>query len=348
MTTEHPLVTHHPEAPPGTRLPRIAALWAALACLAVVGVAALCVGARPVGLGEVFEALLRPDTSGASDADVVTIVREYRVPRLLLGVLVGSALAVAGALAQSLTRNPLAEPGLLGVTAGAALGVMTGSALWSLDAQLSVVGTALVGAVVAAALVFAVGGSDPLRLVLAGTALSAVAAGVGLGIRLVFPDVFDAYRFWSVGSLAGRESLPLLVPVITIGTGLLLAAALAPALQALSLGEEVATGLGVHVPRTRVATLAAITLLAAAATAAAGPIAFVGLIVPHLVRRVCAGSIGWLVALSAAVGPALVLAADVVARVLLPTGEVPVGVVTAFIGGPALIWVVRRHGQVTM
>lgn len=337
----------HSTAPRSSRAPLLVLGVAVVAVLVSSG-ASLVVGARAIPFGDVVDALFSAERGTGSTADVVAIVRDYRVPRLVLGLLVGAALAVAGALAQNLTRNPLAEPGLLGVTAGAALGVMVGTAVWSIDSQVAILTTALIGAVLATAVVFAVGGNDPLRLVLAGTALSAVGAGVGLGLRLVLPDVFDAYRFWSVGSLAGRESLPLLVPGLAIFTGLVLAAALVPSLQAMTLGEDVATGLGVHVTRTRVLALATITVLAAAATAAAGPIVFVGLIVPHLVRRACGGSIGWLLGLSALLGPALVVSADTVARVLLQTGEVPVGVVTAAIGGPALIWVVRRYGQVVL
>ena len=207
---------------------------------------------------------------------------------------------------------------------------------------------AFVGAAAATVLVYAVGGSSPLRLVLAGVALSAVLAGLTLGLRLAMPEVFDSYRFWSVGSLAGREQVSLGLPVLVIAAGLGGALLLTRSLAAVALGEHVAHTLGAHVARTRVLTIVLVTVLAGAATAVAGPIAFVGLIVPHLARRAAGGAIGWLLGLSLLLGPALVLAADVLARVLLPTGEVPVAIVTAFLGGPVLIWVVRRYGAVAL
>ncbi|WP_110181093.1 FecCD family ABC transporter permease [Nocardioides solisilvae] len=317
-----------------------------LACavlLAVLGVLSLCVGARPVPLGEVVQAF-----TGYDGTDDHVVVRDVRLPRTLLALAVGAALAVAGALVQTLTRNPLAEPGILGVTAGASFAIVVAVATWGADSQVAMLLAAFVGSAVATVLVYAVGGSSPLRLVLAGVALSAVLAGVTLGIRLTMPDVFDSYRFWSVGSLAGREQTALGLPLAAIGVGVVGALLLVRPLGAVALGEHVAHTLGAHVVRTRVLTVVLVTLLAGAATAVAGPIGFVGLIVPHLARRAARGSIGWLVTLCLVLGPALVLFSDIAARVLLPTGEVPVAVVTAFLGGPALIWVVRRYGTVAL
>lgn len=315
----------------------------AVVALCVVAIASLCIGARTIEIGEVFAAFTN---YGGTDDHI--IVRDVRLPRLMLGVAVGAALAVAGALAQILTRNPLAEPGILGVTAGASFAILMASALWQVDSQVGQLVAAAVGAVAATVLVYAVGGRSPLRLVLAGVALSAVLAGLGLAIRLAFPDTFDGYRFWSVGSLAGREQVPLTLPLLVIAGCLLATVLLVGALNTLALGEQVAHTLGASVARTRAISLALLTLMAAAATAIAGPISFVGLIVPHLVRRVAAGSVGWLLALCAVGGPVLLIAADVVGRLLLVTGEVPVAVVTAFVGGPVLIWVVRRHGAVEL
>lgn len=326
-----------------TRTGHVLGLVGAVTALVVVAVLSLCVGARTVPLAEVVGAF----TAYAGTDDHV-VVRELRLPRLWLACAVGAALAVAGALVQTLTRNPLAEPGILGVTAGASFAMVLGTALWGLGGPGATLVAATVGAVVATAVVYAVGRESPLRLLLAGVALSAVLAGVGLGIRLTMPDVFDNYRYWSVGSLAGREQAPVMWPLVVIGLGLVVAVLLVPSLSAVALGETVATSLGARVRTTRVVTLLAVTALAAAATAVAGPIAFVGLIVPHVVRRAAAGSIGWLVALSVVGGPVLVLAADVLARVLLATGEVPVATVTAFLGGPVLIWVVRRYGTVAL
>ncbi len=197
----------------------------------------------------------------------------------------------------------------------------------------------------AALLVAAIGRHSPLRLVLAGVALTAVLSGVALGMRLMLPDVFDVYRFWSVGSLAAREQAPLGLPLAAIGVCLLGALLLSRSLDALALGESVAHTLGAGVTRVRAAALVLITVLTGAATAVAGPILFIGLIVPHLVRRAAAGSVLWTLLHTMVLGPILLLLADIGSRVLLPTGEVPVAIVTAFLGGPMLIWAVRRHGE---
>ncbi|MEE1927571.1 iron chelate uptake ABC transporter family permease subunit [Streptomyces sp. TRM 70351] len=307
--------------------------------LAAVAVLSIGVGAHAVPPAEVVRALV--DFRGTDDH---VIVRNVRAPRALLAVAVGAALAVAGALIQTLARNPLAEPGILGVTAGAGFAITVGSALGLAAGPPGQLASAVVGAVLAALLVAAVGRRSPLRLVLAGVALTAVLNGVALGMRLVLPDVFDVYRFWSVGSLAAQEQAPLALPLTAIVTCLLGALLLSRALNALTLGESVAHTLGAPVARTRAAALVLITVLSGAATAVAGPILFVGLIVPHLVRRPAGGSVPWLLLYAMVLGPVLLLVADVGSRVLLPTGEVPVAIVTAFLGGPVLIWAVRRYG----
>lgn len=320
-------------------VPQTGLLIGGLVLLAVVAVLSIGVGARSVAPGEVLRALF--DYRGTDDH---VVVRDVRAPRALLAVAVGAALAVAGALIQTLARNPLAEPGILGVTAGAGFSITIGSALGLTAGQAGELGFAVLGSVGAALLVAAVGRHSPLRLVLAGVALTAVLSGVALGLRLMLPDTFDAYRFWSVGSLAAREQAPLALPLTVIGAALIGALLLSRALNALSLGETVAHTLGANVSRVRAAALVLITVLSGAATAVAGPILFVGLIVPHLVRRPAGGSVPWLILHSMVLGPILLLVADIGSRVLLPTGEVPVAVVTAFLGGPMLIWAVRRYG----
>ncbi|MGW4202388.1 FecCD family ABC transporter permease [Streptomyces sp. NPDC004726] len=317
-------------------------LAAAVLLLAVV-VASLGIGSRMIAPAEVWRAIT---SYGGTDAQ--TIVRDIRVPRTVLGVCAGAALAVAGALMQTLTRNPLAEPGLLGVTSGAGFAVTLGTVLGLAGSQAATLVLALLGAFLAAVLVHAVGRTSPLRLVLAGVAFSAVVGGVSLGLRLTLPDTFDRFRFWSVGSLAGREQLPLTLPLLAIAAALVCALALAGVLNALALGEDVAHALGIHVVRSRLAVLAVITLLAGAATAVAGPIAFLGLMVPHLVRRAAGGSVPWLLAYSMVLGPVLLLVSDIAARLLLTTGEVPVAVVTAFTGAPVLIWTIHRYGASTL
>ncbi|MCI3935030.1 FecCD family ABC transporter permease [Streptomyces sp. AN091965] len=318
---------------------RIGLLVGGLVLLAAVAVLSIGVGARSVPPTEVVRALF--DFQGTDDH---LVVRDVRAPRALLAVAVGAALAVAGALIQTLARNPLAEPGILGVTAGAGFAITIGSALGLAGGQAGELGFAVTGSVLAALLVAAVGRHSPLRLVLAGVALTAVLNGVALGLRLILPDAFDTYRFWSVGSLAGREQAPLAWPLTAIAVCLIGALLLSRALNVLSLGESVAHTLGASVVRVRAAALVLITVLSGAATAVAGPILFVGLIVPQLVRKPAGGSVPWLILYTMVLGPILLLVADMGSRVLLPTGEVPVAIVTAFLGGPMLIWAVRRHG----
>ncbi|AGM06129.1 FecCD family ABC transporter permease [Amycolatopsis keratiniphila] len=318
---------------------RSALLGAALLGLVVVAVLSVGVGAHAIAPGEVVRALL-----GEGNPSDRAVVLDIRMPRAVLAIGVGAALAVGGVLVQALSRNALAEPGVLGVTAGAGFAIAVGSSFGLAASAPAELGLAVLGAVGASALVYAVGSKSPLRLVLAGTALSAVLLGLTLGLRLLFPDTFDVYRFWSVGSLAGREQAPVTVPLIVIGLSLLGAFAVSRQLNAIALGETVAHTLGANVARVRTVTLLLITLMAGAATALAGPILFVGLIVPHLARRVAGASIPWLIAFAALLGPVLMLAADVGSRILLPTGEVPVAIVTAFLGGPVLIWAVRKYG----
>ncbi|MFI6532965.1 FecCD family ABC transporter permease [Nonomuraea sp. NPDC050547] len=327
----------------GTITGRGAVLVAGVALLALVAVVSVGVGAHAVAPAEVVRALFAFD--GSPDH---SIVRDVRLPRALLGVGVGAALAVAGVLIQTLSRNPLAEPGVLGVTAGAGFAMTVGAALGLATTPASELALSGGGAALAAVLVYSVGRASPLRLVLTGVALSAVLAGLSLGLRLMLPDVFDRFRFWSIGSLAGREKDPFALTLVLIVLAVAGALLLSRPLNAVALGETVARTLGASVTRVRLAALLCITVLAGAATAAAGPILFVGLIVPHVVRPMARGSVPWLTAFAAVLGPILLLVSDMGSRVLLPTGEVPVAIVTAFLGGPVLIWAVRRYGAGTL
>ncbi|MDT0200887.1 iron ABC transporter permease [Nocardioides sp. AE5] len=323
------------------RTPAVA-VGTGLILLVGVVLVSLTVGKGDVSVTESLRALVSPEDGNSAHITV----RSVRLPRAMLAILVGAALALSGALVQTLTRNPLAEPGLLGITAGASFAVVVATRYFDASGQVATLVVAFVGAAVAAFAVQLVGRADPLRLLLAGVALTAVLAGLSIGIRLTDPATFDRYRFWSVGSLAGREQLPLLLPCLVLAIALLAALLLGPPLGAVMLGDDVAHGLGVKVVRVRVLTLLVATILAATATAVAGPIMFVGLIVPHVVRRFSQASISWLMLLCLVAGPLLTVAADILARVLLETGEVPVAILTAVIGGPVLIWVVRRHGTV--
>jgi iron complex transport system permease protein len=306
--------------------------------LAVICLLSLAVGNKYVPPADVWNALLHP---GDSYADTVIA---SRIPRTLLGLLVGAALAVAGGIMQGLTRNPLADPGLFGVNTGAAAAIVTAGAL-GLDGASSV-WIALPGAFAAVVVVYLIGSgrgpATPVRLVLAGVVVSALLAAYIQSVTLSLPAVFDAYRFWVIGSLAGRDPRLILEVLPFIVAGLVLALALSGSLNALALGDDTALALGSHVGRTRLLGALATTLLCAAATAAVGPISFVGLAVPHIVRSVTGADHRWLLPYCVVVGPALLLAADIVGRVVVSPGELMVGVVTAFIGGPILVLAVRR------
>lgn len=297
--------------------------------------AGLAVGEQFYGWSAVRDAIA--DVPGPS----TDVLRQVRLPRVALAMIVGVALAVAGALTQTLTRNPLADPGLLGVTSGAAFAITIGAASGLAAGQVPQMLWSFSGAIVCGVAVFAIGRDAPLRMVLAGVALSAVLSGLSLGMRLMDPEAFDAVRSWAVGSVAGREQTPLGWPIAIMALGLLGAAVVARSLGAVALGDDVAHAMGVDVTRVRLSVLALVTVLAGTATAVAGPLAFVGLIVPTLARRPAAGSVPWLLGLSALWGAILLVLADVLGRVLLPTGEVPLSVVTAFLGGFALIVAVR-------
>lgn len=340
-------VSEHSPPPrtPSWRAPsrRLALLAALLLLLAVVAVLSLMVGARSLAPSVVRDALL-----ALTGTDDEVVVRALRVPRTLVGLAVGAALGAAGALAQGHTRNPLADPGLLGVTAGAALAVVAGSAALGVTAPLPQACLAVVGALLASVTVFALGGaggrgSSPGTLALAGVVLTALLLALVSGIVLLDTATLDAYRFWNVGSVQGRGPDVLLAVLPMLLAGLVLALANAPALDVLGLGDDVATGLGVSLQRTRLVGLAAVALLTGGATALAGPVAFVGLVVPHVVRAGTGPAHRWLVPMSALAGASLVLLADVLGRVVARPGEVPVGIVLALVGAPVFVAVVRRR-----
>jgi iron complex transport system permease protein len=333
----------------GTLGGRSLGLVVAVLVLLVAVAVSLAVGSRPVPLGTALDAL----TSYDGSADHV-VVRDLRVPRTVLGLLVGAALGVAGALIQGMTRNPLADPGILGVNAGAGLGVVLGVALVGVADVGAFVWFAFGGAVVATVAVYLVGsagrgGATPVRLTLAGIALGAFLGGLTLAITLLDPASFDRLRAWGgtsgawgSGSIAGATPATVGDVAPFVLAGLVLAVLVARPLDAVALGDDLARSLGAHVGRTRVLVGVAVTLLCGAATAAAGPVAFVGLMVPHVARWAVGPLQRWIVPYSAVLGAVLVLVADVVGRVVAWPGEVPVGIVTAFVGAPVLIALVRR------
>ncbi|WP_223145137.1 FecCD family ABC transporter permease [Actinotalea subterranea] len=327
---------------------RTTVLAAAVALLVVAVVLSIAVGARSIPLDQVWSLLWSPD--GSSDA---AVVRELRVPRTLLGLAAGAALGLSGALMQSLTRNPLAEPGLLGVNAGAAAAVVAGIAFLGLGQVSEYVWLAFVGAGGAAVLVYLVGGrggagQTPIRLALAGAAVTAALMALVWAMTFLDAQALDLYRFWAIGSLSGRDLdvLRQVLPFLVVGlvTGLLLAGPL----NAMALGEDTGRALGLRPGVVRAGTAVAVTLLCGAATAAVGPLAFVGLAVPHAVRALTGPDDRWVLPLSAVAAPVLLLLADVLGRVVAAPAELQVGVVTAFLGAPVLIALAGRRRVVAV
>jgi len=321
---------------------RFALLGALTGVLALVCLASLFIGSGDISAAAALDALRH----GGSDTTAI-LVNQFRVPRMYLGVLVGAALAIAGALMQAVTRNPLADPGILGVNAGAYFAVVLAIAFTGATNISSYIGWALAGAGVTTLIVYLIGtrgrsGATPVLLVLAGVAVGAVLGGIGRGVTLLNPDVFDKIRFWNAGSLQGRQidTVTGVLPFIVIG--LVLALTLPRALNAVALGDDVAVSLGAHIARTRVLAVVAVTILCGAATAAAGPILFLGLLVPYIARSIVGPDQRWIFPFSLVLGPIVFLAADVLGRVLVDA-ELPVGIVTAFVGAPVLIALMRRR-----
>ncbi|MGW4138060.1 FecCD family ABC transporter permease [Streptomyces mirabilis] len=330
-------------APTGARR----ATWLGVALLLAVTAAALslAVGTRPVPLSAVLDALVH----GGSSPDAL-VVRSLRVPRTAIGLTAGAALGLSGAALQAVTRNPLADPGVLGLSQGAAAGVVFAIALGWANGFDGYVWYAFTGAVLAACVVYAIasrgrGGASPVKLALAGTALSAMTAGATTVVLTSSSATLDQFRFWQVGALSGRDAATVgrMLPFLAVGALLVLACA--RGLDALALGDDTARALGHRVTLVRGCAALGATVLTAAAVAAAGPIAFIGLAVPHLARRLVNGGHRWTLPLSALLGAALLLAADVAGRVVRAPAEVPAGVMTALVGVPVLVVLVRRKGM---
>ncbi|NJP67048.1 FecCD family ABC transporter permease [Streptomyces spiramenti] len=322
---------------------RLLVLAGALAALLAAVVLSLTVGSTYVPPATVLEALRHHDGS----AHHIT-VNDLRVPRTVLGLLVGAALAVSGALMQGLTRNPLADPGLLGVNAGAGFAVALAVAVLGVTRVEDYLFFAFAGAVAATAAVYAIAsqgraGATPLRLTLVGLALGAVLMGLSRTLALLDVQTFDRMRFWDAGTVADRPAGTISAVLPWIIGGLLLALVCTRALNALSLGEHLARSVGVHVGTTRAGVVLTVTLLCGAATAAAGPLAFVGLMVPHVVRRLTGPDYRWIVPGCLLAGPVLVLVADVLGRAAVRSGELQVGVVAALIGAPLLVVLVHTR-----
>jgi len=325
-----------------SRLVGVTAL--ALGVLAAACLLSIMVGARAIAPTTVLQVLLHPDDTSA----ISLIVVDNRVPRTLVGLIAGAALGVAGAVMQGITRNPLADPGILGINSGAALAVVIGIAVFGIGSTAAYLPFAFAGAAVAAIAVYGIAsagrrGATPVGLALSGAVVAAALSSVTTAVLLTNQSVLDQIRFWQVGGLADRGIGVVAAVVVPIAVGLLLAFALGRSLNTLALGDELAASLGQRVLLTRGLGALATVLLAGAATAAVGPIGFVGLAVPHAVRRVSGPDHRWTLPLSAIVAPSLLLVADVIGRVVAYPGEVQVGIVTAVIGAPVFIALVRSR-----
>ena len=317
--------------------------------LVVAVLVSLAVGAKSIPLGTVIDAFTAFDRT---DADHL-VVRELRLPRTIVGLLVGVALGVSGCIMQAVTRNPLADPGILGVNAGASFTVVLGIFVFGVGSTLGLVWFAFAGAALASVVVFLLGsigrgGATPVRLALSGAALSSLLFAFTRAITLLDEATLDQFRFWAVGSLSGRDADVARSIVWFVIVGVVLAVGLTRPLNAIGLGDDAAAGLGVRIGVTRALSGVVIVLLCGAAVAACGPIGFVGLVVPHAVRALVGPDQRWLMAGCAVAGPLILIVCDTIGRVVARPGEVQVGIMTAAIGGPAFVFLVRRARMVQL
>lgn len=320
----------------------IKVLLLSIVLLGICVLASLAFGSRTVGWNELMDGLFHPEvqTHGAN------VVRQ-RIARTIFSIMCGAALGVSGALMQSVTRNPIADPSILGVNTGAALFVVCGISFFNIGTASQYIWLALAGAIITAIFVFGIGsmgsgGATPLKLVLAGAATSAALSSLVMAIMIPRSNVMDQFRFWQVGSVgAGNwSSISLFIPFLIIGIVIALFAA--PALNAIALGDEVATGLGVRTGTLRLIAAFGGVILCGAATALAGPIGFIGLIATHMIRLLIGPDLRYIIPMSALSGAIILTISDVCGRILGSPGELEVGVVTAFIGAPILILITMK------
>ncbi len=318
-------------------------LLVGLVVLVVLSVLSISFGVRAVSFDDIVAALTG-HTDTIAEAAIVK-----RIPRTVLALLVGAALALSGATMQAVTRNPIADPGILGVSNGASLAVVCGIAFFGLADPYGQMAFAILGAGVAAVFVYTVGslgrgGATPLKLALAGAATSAAFASLISAVMLPRVDLLQTFQSWQIGGVGGAEwpRIALTAPVLAVGA--LICFLCSRGMNSLALGDEMAKGLGENVFRTRMISALGAVILAGAATAIAGPIGFVGLIIPHVCRMLVGTDHRWLLPFSAIAGAALLTASDIVGRVIAPSSEeIQVGIITAIIGAPFFIWIVRRQ-----
>jgi iron complex transport system permease protein len=343
LLTKSPPLTPPVERPPAGRAPWATGLIAAVLLLLAAVVLSLTVGAKPLSLAQAWDGLVH------ADSPAYTVVHDMRVPRTLLGLLAGTALGLAGAVMQALTRNPLADPGILGINAGASAAVVSAISFLGVTSFTGFVWFAFAGAGAVAVLLYAVGGgrgATPARLALAGSALNAALFSYVNAVQLLDTASLDRMRFWTVGSLGAAQGYTVVRVAPFVLAGLVLALLLARPLNAMAMGEDAARALGARPGRARIAAIVTVTLLCGAATAACGPIIFVGLMIPHLVRALTGPDLRRLIPYCAVLSPALMLAADVLGRVVVRPSELQVGIVMVVAGGPVFLYFVRRRGAV--
>ncbi|CAM3179917.1 iron ABC transporter permease [Paracoccus nototheniae] len=322
------------------RQPLSLALTAGL--LAALALASVAIGTRAVGWSDIWAAL------GGRVDSIATAAVATRLPRTALAMLAGAALGLSGAVMQGVTRNPLADPGILGVNMGASLAVVVGIVWFGITALQDYVWTAILGAGLAAVFVYAIGslgrgGATPLKLALAGAATSVAFSSLVIAVVLPRADLAGSIRSWQIGGVGGATFAGIghVAPFLAVGFALAMISA--RRLNALALGDELAAGFGERVARARATAAAGAVLLAGATTAICGPIGFVGLVVPHVCRLLAGTDHRWLLPFSALAGACLLLGADIAGRILARPAELDVGIVTALMGGPVFIWIVRRQ-----
>lgn len=323
----------------------VRSLWlvVGVVVLLVLSVLSVSFGVRAVSFDDIVAAL------GGHTDTIAQAAIVKRIPRTVLALLVGAALALSGATMQAVTRNPIADPGILGVSNGASLAVVCGIAFFGLTDPYGQMAFAIAGAGLAAVFVYTVGslgrgGATPLKLALAGAATSAAFASLISAVMLPRVDLMQTFQSWQIGGVGGAEwpRIALTAPFLAVGA--LICFLCARGMNSLALGDDMAKGLGEHVLRTRMVSALGAVILAGAATAIAGPIGFVGLIIPHVCRMLVGTDHRWLLPFSALAGAALLTASDIVGRVIAPSSEeIQVGIITAIIGAPFFIWIVRRQ-----
>ncbi|WP_405752376.1 iron ABC transporter permease [Streptomyces sp. NBC_01411] len=327
-----------------TPVARRRAAWTAAAVVALLlaVLLSLAVGARAIAPSAVIDALLHGGHSNTAE-----VVRQLRVPRTLIGLMVGAALALAGTVLQGITRNPIADPGILGISQGASVGVVLAIAFAGIHSLTGYVWFAFAGAAVASVAVYAIasrgrGGATPVKLALGGAAINALLVSVVQAVLTTKASALDEFRFWQVGSIGGRDTdiVGQIWPFLLVGV--VLVASVARGLDALALGDDMAKGLGQKVATVRIVGGIGATVLTGVGVAAAGSIAFIGLAVPHIARAIVGSDHRWVLPMAALIGPVMLLVSDTIGRVVFPPSEVPAGVMTALIGVPFLVTLVRR------